>query len=208
MLVLVAGPRTQRTTAYPVPRVPRGPRCGARNLEQARPRGATGDVRAESGTVWVFDPQHVAGEDPTWWSDPLTYFAPLDPKTAAPRSEPLRSRTSSRPPEQRVRDLHRGPWGRGRGVGSGPGSASPADGRGESRPSSVLTGEVIRRRLQSAGHSIGHAWRETAPTSLIEVGAVPAGGRPHTVPERDEDAASAARRRLPSGRWPHQCGRR
>src|SRR5699024_10759036 len=34
---------------------------------------ATRDVRAASGPVWVFDPQAIAGEEPTWWWNPLSY---------------------------------------------------------------------------------------------------------------------------------------
>ena len=33
----------------------------------------TRDPRAEAGPVWVFDPQAIALEEPTWWWDPLTY---------------------------------------------------------------------------------------------------------------------------------------
>ena len=33
----------------------------------------TRDLRAADGDVWVFDPQGVAGEKPTWWWNPLTY---------------------------------------------------------------------------------------------------------------------------------------
>ncbi len=34
---------------------------------------ATRDVRAHAGPVWVFDPQAIALEDPTWWWNPLSY---------------------------------------------------------------------------------------------------------------------------------------
>lgn len=34
---------------------------------------ATRDVRAEAGPVWVFDPQGIALENPTWWWNPLSY---------------------------------------------------------------------------------------------------------------------------------------
>ncbi|MGB3761714.1 MAG: TraM recognition domain-containing protein, partial [Ornithinimicrobium sp.] len=33
------------------------------------------------GHVWVFDPQDVALEPASWWWNPLTYIAPLDPAT-------------------------------------------------------------------------------------------------------------------------------
>nr|WP_306298822.1 TraM recognition domain-containing protein [Cellulomonas iranensis] len=34
---------------------------------------ATRDVRAARGPVWVFDPQAIANEPPTWWWNPLSY---------------------------------------------------------------------------------------------------------------------------------------
>ncbi len=34
---------------------------------------ASRDVRADRGKVWVFDPQGIAGEQPTWWWDPISY---------------------------------------------------------------------------------------------------------------------------------------
>lgn len=34
---------------------------------------ATRDVRQSAGPVWVFDPQAIAREDPTWWWNPLSY---------------------------------------------------------------------------------------------------------------------------------------
>nr|WP_298324982.1 TraM recognition domain-containing protein [Haloactinopolyspora sp.] len=34
---------------------------------------ATRDVRAKAGPVWVFDPQAIALEEPTWWWNPLSY---------------------------------------------------------------------------------------------------------------------------------------
>ena len=34
---------------------------------------ATRDPRSEVGTVWIFDPQEIALEPPTWWWNPLSY---------------------------------------------------------------------------------------------------------------------------------------
>ena len=42
---------------------------------------ATRDVRATTGPVWVFDPQGVAGEEPSWWWNPLDFV--VDELTAA-----------------------------------------------------------------------------------------------------------------------------
>jgi type IV secretory pathway TraG/TraD family ATPase VirD4 len=38
-------------------------------------------MRAETGPVWVFDPQAVAAEIPTWWWNPLSYVANVDKAT-------------------------------------------------------------------------------------------------------------------------------
>ena len=43
-----------------------------RTLLNAAP-DATRDVREKAGQVWVFDPQGIALEEPTWWWNPLSY---------------------------------------------------------------------------------------------------------------------------------------
>jgi hypothetical protein len=44
-------------------------------------------VRAAVGRVWVFDPQSVANETPSWWWNPLTYIPPFDPTTCRARRD-------------------------------------------------------------------------------------------------------------------------
>jgi hypothetical protein len=34
---------------------------------------ATRGMREREGDMWVFDPQQVAGEQPLWWWDPLSF---------------------------------------------------------------------------------------------------------------------------------------
>jgi type IV secretory pathway TraG/TraD family ATPase VirD4 len=38
---------------------------------------ATRYTREQRGRCWVFDPQHIAGEEPTWWWDPLRHIRTL-----------------------------------------------------------------------------------------------------------------------------------
>ncbi|MFY0408700.1 type IV secretory system conjugative DNA transfer family protein [Solicola sp. PLA-1-18] len=73
MLVLVAGPRTMKSSSYTIPLALAAP--GACFITENK-RGVldhTRAARAEVGEVWVFDPQGVAGEPVSWWWNPLTY---------------------------------------------------------------------------------------------------------------------------------------
>jgi type IV secretory pathway TraG/TraD family ATPase VirD4 len=73
MLILIAGPRTMKTTSYAVPAIlGSGAVIATSNkrdsLDVIRP------IRSEVGQVWVFDPQAVAEEEPRgWWWNPLSY---------------------------------------------------------------------------------------------------------------------------------------
>ena len=70
MVILVAGPRTQKTTAYAVPAL----------LATSNKRDlydTTRTLRAQHGRLWLFDPQAVASPSntatgPGWWWNPLT----------------------------------------------------------------------------------------------------------------------------------------
>jgi len=78
MALLVAGPRTMKSSAYTIPLALAAP--GPCFITENK-RGVldhTRAARAELGQVWVFDPQNVAatvadGAAPTWWWNPLTY---------------------------------------------------------------------------------------------------------------------------------------
>jgi type IV secretory pathway TraG/TraD family ATPase VirD4 len=73
MLILIAGPRTMKTTSYAVPAILDAPGAVIATSNKRDIVDVTGPIRAEAGAVWVFDPQSVAEEDPTWWWNPLSY---------------------------------------------------------------------------------------------------------------------------------------
>jgi type IV secretory pathway TraG/TraD family ATPase VirD4 len=89
--VLVAGPRTNKTTAYAVPIILAAPGLAIVTSNKPDVVWATSRIRADKGRVWVFDPQHVAGHPQTWWWDPLTYVAPVDPPTGCRRPDETRA---------------------------------------------------------------------------------------------------------------------
>ncbi|MFC5382137.1 type IV secretory system conjugative DNA transfer family protein [Aquipuribacter nitratireducens] len=67
------GPRTGKTTARAIPAVLAAPGAVLATSNKRDLVDATRDPRAELGPVWVFDPQGVAEEEPSWWWNPLTY---------------------------------------------------------------------------------------------------------------------------------------
>lgn len=73
MHIDIWGPRTGKTTSRAVPAILEAP--GGVLVTSNKPDvvAATRDVRAERGPVWVFDPQGIALEEPTWWWNPLSY---------------------------------------------------------------------------------------------------------------------------------------
>jgi len=73
MHIDIWGPRTGKTTSRAVPAILDAPGAVLVTSNKRDIVDATRDVRAAAGPVWVFDPQHIAGEEPTWWWNPLTY---------------------------------------------------------------------------------------------------------------------------------------
>lgn len=73
VLVLIAGPRTQKTTCYVIPAVLNSPGAVVATSNKRDVVDATRDLRAESGPVWVFDPQGVAGEPQKFYWNMLDY---------------------------------------------------------------------------------------------------------------------------------------
>ncbi|GAA2170554.1 hypothetical protein GCM10009846_01360 [Agrococcus versicolor] len=71
--VVIAGPRTGKTTSLVTPAVVEAPGAVVTTSNKRDVVDATRDVRAKRGQVWVFDPQGVAEEPATWWWDPLSY---------------------------------------------------------------------------------------------------------------------------------------
>ena len=81
MLILIAGPRTMKTTSYAVPAILAAPGAVIATSNKRDIVDVTRSFRSEVGEVWVFDPQGVAEEEPTWWWNPLSYVK--DEATAA-----------------------------------------------------------------------------------------------------------------------------
>ncbi|GAB3918917.1 hypothetical protein GCM10011575_28940 [Microlunatus endophyticus] len=73
MIIDISGPRSGKTTSRAIPAILDAPAAVLVTSNKRDVVDATRDVRARSAPVWVFDPQAIAGEDPTWWWDPLSY---------------------------------------------------------------------------------------------------------------------------------------
>lgn len=73
MHIDIWGPRTGKTTSRAVPAILDAPGACLVTSNKRDVVDATRDVRAERGPVWVFDPQGIALEEPTWFWDPLSY---------------------------------------------------------------------------------------------------------------------------------------
>lgn len=69
----VWGPRQGKTTSRAIPALLAAPGAVIATSNKRDLVDATRDVRATIGPVWVFDPQGVAGEDPTLWWNPLDF---------------------------------------------------------------------------------------------------------------------------------------
>lgn len=68
------GPRTGKSTSRVIPAILDAPGAVLTTSNKRDVVDATRDVRAAMGSqVWVFDPQKVAGEEPTWWWNPLSW---------------------------------------------------------------------------------------------------------------------------------------
>lgn len=73
MVTVVAGPRVGKSTSLVIPAIIAAPGAVVTTSNKRDVLDATRDLRAEAGPVWVFDPQAVAREEPTWWWNPLSY---------------------------------------------------------------------------------------------------------------------------------------
>lgn len=73
MHIDISGPRSGKTTSRAIPAILDAPAAVLVTSNKRDVVDATRDVRARSGPVWVFDPQSIAAEQPTWWWDPLSY---------------------------------------------------------------------------------------------------------------------------------------
>ncbi|HOC14555.1 MAG TPA: TraM recognition domain-containing protein [Propionicimonas sp.] len=92
------GPRTGKTTSRAVPAILDAPGAVFATSNKRDLVDATRDVRESAGAVWVFDPQGIALEEPTWWWNPLSYV--VDEVRAAKLAEHFAS--GSREPGART----------------------------------------------------------------------------------------------------------
>lgn len=96
------GTRTGKTTSQAAPTVVEAPGCVVATSNKRDLSDMTRDLRAKKGTVWVFDPQGVADEKPSWWWNPLSYVT--DAERAAEMAENFA--LGSRSPGSRGGDAH------------------------------------------------------------------------------------------------------
>jgi len=72
--VVIAGPRTGKTTSQVIPAIVDAPGAVVSTSNKRDVVDATRTLRASNGEqVWVFDPQGIVAEEPTWWWNPLSY---------------------------------------------------------------------------------------------------------------------------------------
>ena len=97
MAILVAGPRTQKTTAYAIPALLAAPGAALATSNKRDLYDATRTLRAELGRLWVFDVRGVVGGTAGWWWNPLSYIT--RPTLSETRAERLAAQlvTSARP---------------------------------------------------------------------------------------------------------------
>jgi type IV secretory pathway TraG/TraD family ATPase VirD4 len=74
MLIAIFGPRMGKTTSLVIPAINEAPGAVLTTSNKRDVVDATRDIRAKAGHVWVFDPQAIALEQPTWWWNPLSYI--------------------------------------------------------------------------------------------------------------------------------------
>jgi len=70
---VMAGPRVGKTTSFVIPDILAAPGAVLTTSNKSDVVAATRGYRATVGDVWVFDPQSIVGERPTWWWNPLSY---------------------------------------------------------------------------------------------------------------------------------------
>jgi type IV secretory pathway TraG/TraD family ATPase VirD4 len=73
MHIDIWGPRTGKTTSRAIPAILAAPGPALVTSNKRDIVDGTRDVRAAEGPIWVFDPQSVALEEPSWWWNPLSY---------------------------------------------------------------------------------------------------------------------------------------
>ncbi|OBA46576.1 hypothetical protein A5728_10205 [Kocuria sp. ICS0012] len=101
-LVHIWGTRTGKTTTQAAPSIIEAPGPVIATSNKRDLSDLTRDIRAGEGDVRVFDPQGVAGEQPTWWWNPLAYV--IDSERAAELANNFSA--GSRPAGAKMGDAH------------------------------------------------------------------------------------------------------
>ncbi|MEV4440928.1 TraM recognition domain-containing protein [Streptomyces sp. NPDC049577] len=78
MHIDVWGPRTGKTTSRAIPAILDAPGAVLVTSNKRDIVDATRLARNKAGDVWIFDPQRVAEEPPTWWWNPLSYVTDIE----------------------------------------------------------------------------------------------------------------------------------
>jgi type IV secretory pathway TraG/TraD family ATPase VirD4 len=76
--LLIAGPRTGKTSAWAVPRIFAAPAVVVATSNKRDILDITRERRAQRGRVWAFDPQGIANEPQAFWWDALSYVTDSD----------------------------------------------------------------------------------------------------------------------------------
>ena len=144
MLILIAGPRVGKSTSFVIPAIAAAPGAVVTTSNKRDVVDATRGIRGLAGPVWVFDPQGVAGEAPTWWWNPLSYVT--DDTRAAKLAQHFASGTTA------------------------PGARTDAyfDGKGQN----LLAGLLLAAALGNRPVTDVYEWLtnsgDTTPTELLE----------------------------------------
>lgn len=75
------GPRTGKTTSRAIPAILDAPGAVLVTSNKRDIVDATRLSREGEGEVWIFDPQKVVGEEPTWYWPPLSYVTDIEKAT-------------------------------------------------------------------------------------------------------------------------------
>nr|WP_176705485.1 TraM recognition domain-containing protein [Arthrobacter sp.]AXV46534.1 conjugal transfer protein, TraG/TraD [Arthrobacter sp.] len=67
------GPRVGKSASRVIPAILDAPGVAVSTSNKRDVVDATRGVRSAKGAVWIFDPQKIAQEEPTWWWNPLSY---------------------------------------------------------------------------------------------------------------------------------------
>lgn len=101
MHVDIWGPRTGKTTRRAIPAILAAPGAVLVTSNKRDIVDGTRGPRQARGQVWVFDPQQVAQEPPTWWWNP-SRTSPTWPRPVSWPTTSLRARATPTPPPTRT----------------------------------------------------------------------------------------------------------